>query len=148
MTSTVEGTSKLLRVSTTGCQLGRMRLLIDDDQLGTVVSVEVDAEQLIGAMRDARNQHIRELERDRQVALVKRMTVGKRRKEWVGTHKIRAFANALPYQVNGYWVELLESYEELINGQPYQRVRVMFPNGYTVPLWEDQIVPLTEEDLS
>lgn len=43
--------SKPLRVSTNGCERGRVQLLIDSDEHGTVIDVEVDVDELIKLMQ-------------------------------------------------------------------------------------------------
>jgi hypothetical protein len=134
--------SKPLRVEHRGQEPGRIALLIDEDRLGSVVSVEVDATHLIAAVNKAVRKHEDEVRRRKDDDLVRLMVAGREAPGFAPTMQIQAFADPLgvPFRVDKHPVEVLD-------GEPDDSgmVSVMFRNGYTIRISTRQLRPIEVE---
>jgi len=146
--SCVPKSSKPLRLSTNGCDLGRATLLIDSDEHGTVISVEVSVDDLIVALRDAKHRHVRELEEQRTSDLIRRMIAGPRVKNFAPTHRVHRWMELpLPSRVMFAMREMpVEIIDETAGmdqyGEPYWTG--VLPNGYTMPFVPSWLKPFDE----
>jgi hypothetical protein len=148
--SCVPTCSKPLRVSTNGCDLGQITLLIDSDDTATVIDVTVGIEELITAMQNARHRQVRELEERRTEKLIRQIIVGRQVKSFAPTHRVHRWMEIpLPTRVIVAMREMpVEVIDELAGmdqyGDPYWTG--MLPNGYTMRFHPGWLKPFIEDE--
>jgi len=130
-----------LRISTNGNEVGRITLLIDNDELGTVIDVSVDAEDLIYRVKQAVSDHEALIKRRETEALVRRMIAGRQIPSFTPTHALSVMPRSVPFELRGWHVELIDDEPEGY----WDLVSVLFPNGYTARVEWCDLKPITEE---
>ena len=134
-----------LRLSTAGVPVGTVTLLIDNDELGSVISVDVGVKELTQAIWEVNKRHEQEVAHRAEQARVQKMIAGRKVPGWKPNRQISIHCDSLPRGVHRHAVELLDTE---IPATAWSEVSVMFMNGYTARVKFADLDAMDEENES